>query len=76
MANFQMADIIKHPFCQRRHPGFPADSLCLIPPPDMASMKAELAKHGGVDSNAFKKLAVILPQSTDDELMEALHSDE
>lgn len=67
-----MTDIIKHPFCQRRHPNFPPDSLYLMPGPELASMKAEVEKHNGLETSALKKLRVLLPNSTEEELTEAL----
>jgi hypothetical protein len=71
-----MEDIIKHPFCKRRHPDFPSDSLYLVAPPDIMTMREEMWAKGGLDKSAVKRLMVILPEIREDELIEALFSEE
>jgi len=71
-----MEDIIKHPFCRRRHPDFPPDSLFLLPPPDIATMRQELASQNGLDKSALRRLMVILPEISENDLIEALFADE
>jgi hypothetical protein len=71
-----MAEIINHPFCRRRHPDFPPDSLYLIQPPELIPMRKEIQARKGIDRSAFKKLKIILPNANEDELIDSLFSEE
>jgi hypothetical protein len=71
-----MDDIIKHPFCKRRHPGFPTDALFLASPPELIDVKETLALRGGMDDTAFQSLQVLLPDAEVEDLYNALHMPE
>jgi len=72
----QMDDVIKHPFCQRRHPSFPTDALFLASPPELIDIKKVLASRGGMDDAAFQSLQVLLPDAEVGDLYRALHMSE
>jgi hypothetical protein len=71
-----MDDVIKHPFCQRRHPAFPTDALFLASPPELIDIKEVLASRGGMDDTAFQSLQVLLPDAEVGDLYRALHMSE
>ena len=71
-----MNEVIKHPFCQRRHPSFPTDALFLASPPELIDIKKVLASRGGMDDTAFQSLQVLLPDADVGDLYRALHMPE